>query len=258
MKTRSLTAVCMVGTLALLSGGAAKALTGAELMKQVREKNNSKTQVTQISMKLVDKKGRSQDRKLRIWAEQIGETENTLTRFLEPKPVEGVGFLVVAKEGGQSDRYLYTPTQKKTRKVPEGDNQKSFQGTDFTYYDLSPHDVNSDNYDPLSEVTLDGKKCWVCTSRPKGDNLMYSKVVQWVRQDIYVPVKMEFYDDKGDLLKVSSVTSLDKVDGYWTPLESVMHNVQIDHKTVMKVEKIQYDVELPDKIFSKSNLERGA
>ena len=36
----------------------AETMTGAKLMKLVREKNNSKTQVSQVSMKLVDKKGR--------------------------------------------------------------------------------------------------------------------------------------------------------------------------------------------------------
>jgi hypothetical protein len=36
-----------------------------------------------------------------------------------------------------------------------------------------------------------------------------------------------------------------------------MHNVQIDHKTVMTIEKIKYDVDIPSKVFSKSNLEQG-
>jgi hypothetical protein len=240
-----------------LTAGAAETMTGAKLMKLVREKNNSKTQVSQVSMKLVDKKGRSQDRKLRIYAEQVGDVENTLTRFLEPTRVKGVGFLVVNDESG-SHRYLYTPTQKKTRRVPEGDNKKSFQGTDFTYYDLSPHDVETDTYQPLETTTLDGHEVWVCTSQPGEDNPLYSKVVQYVRKDIYIPVKMEFYDLDGKLLKVSTVEDLKKIDGYWTPVRSVMHNVQIDHKTVMQIDQVAYDEKIPEKVFSKTYLERGA
>lgn len=235
----------------------ADTMTGKRLMKLVREKNNSKSQISMVSMKLVDKKGRSQDRKLKIWAEQTGDVENTLTRFLAPKRVKGVGFLVVNKNS-KSHRYLYTPSEKKTRKVPEGDNKKSFQGTDFTYYDLSPHDVESDTYEPLKEEKHEGHDCWVCTSNPTGKDALYSKVIQWVRKDIYVPIKMEFYDKKGKILKVSKVLELKKIDGYWTPVKSVMHNVQIDHKTVMKLDKVEYDRKLSGKIFSKTNLEKGA
>jgi len=234
----------------------AEDMTGKKLMKLVREKNNSKSQVSLVSMQLVDKKGRSQDRKLMIWAEQVGDLENTLTRFLEPKRVKGVGFLVVNKDGG-TDRYLYTPSEKKTRKVPEGDNKKSFQGTDFTYYDLSPHNSDSDNYLPLETVTHEGKECWKCTAIPKGGDALYSKVIQWIRKDIYVPIKMEFYDEKGKFLKESKVLELKKNDGYWTPIKSVMHNVQIDHKTIMSIEKVAFDKKIPDNTFSLTNLEKG-
>ncbi len=256
---RRLTAVCIVSFVVAGIGlsGLAEEMTGAKLMKMVREKNNSKSQVSAVLMKLVDKKGRSQDRALKIWAEQVGDTENTLTRFLAPKPVEGVGFLVVNKDG-RTDRYLYSPAGKKTRKVPDGDNKKSFQGSDFTYYDLSPHDVESDTYEPLITETYEGQTCWVCTSHPQGDDALYSKVKQWVRKDIYVPVYIEFYDPDGDLLKYSKVLKLEKINGYWTPVESVMHNVQTDHKTLMKIDKIEYDVEIPEHTFSKTNLERGA
>lgn len=248
-------------TLGLLVGvglpGQAEQMSGKKLMKMVREKNNSKSQVSGVLMKLVDKKGRSQDRALKIWAEQVGDTENTLTRFLAPKPVEGVGFLVVNKDG-RTDRYLYSPAGKKIRKVPDGDNKKSFQGSDFTYYDLSPHDVESDTYEPLQTETYEGQACWVCTSHPQGDDALYSKVKQWVRKDTYVPIYIEFYDPDGDLLKYSKVLKLERIDGYWTPVESVMHNVQTDHKTLMKIEKIEYDIDIPKQTFSKTNLERGA
>ena len=250
----------LLTTLLVLVAGATTCLaepkTGKELMRLVRDKNDSKSQVSQISMELIDHKGRTQDRKLVIFAEQAGDTENTLTRFLEPRRVKGIGFLVV-NEGDQPLRYLYTPADKKTRRVPEGDNKKSFQGTDFTYYDLSPHDVESDNYEPLRSETYDGHDCWVCTSLPQGENEIYSKVVQWVRKDIYLPVKMDFYDPDGKLLKTSLAEELKQVDGYWTPMRTTMHNVQIDHKTVMKVDKVTFNQKLPDNLFSKTSLEKG-
>ena len=143
--------------------------------------------------------------------EQAGEVENSLLRFVSPRRVEGISFLIVNEEEA-SKRYLYMPSQKKTRLVPEGDNDKSFQGTDFTYYDLSPHHVDSDNYEPLTSERYDGHDTWVCTSLPKpGSGSPYGKIVQWIRKDIYVPVKIDFYDEKGKLLKTSRTVNCQKV-----------------------------------------------
>ena len=235
----------------------ASALTGRELMNRVRDNNSSESQLSHVKMTLIDKKGRSQERAVKIYAEQVGGGENSLLRFMAPKRVKGISFLII-NEDESNKRYLYMPSQKKTRLVPEGDNRKSFQGTDFTYYDLSPHDVDSDNYEPLESSRHDDHDVWICTSLPKsGSESPYGKIVQWIRKDIYVPVRIDFYDDKGKLLKISRATRLKKVGKYWTPMVNEMHNVQIDHKTVMTIEKIKYDVDIPAKIFSKSNLEQG-
>ncbi|MCP4634044.1 MAG: outer membrane lipoprotein-sorting protein [candidate division Zixibacteria bacterium] len=232
-------------------------MTCKRVMELIREKNDSKTQVTTISMKLIDQKGRTQNKGLKIYAEQIGDTQNVLTRFVAPKRAKGIGFLV-SNESGNNNRYLYTPSDKKTRKVPEGDNHKSFQGTDFTYYDLSPHDVNEDSYDALKIEKYDGHDCYVCTSKPKNaSDAPYGKVVQWIRKDIYVPVLMKFYDPDGKFLKESKAVEINQVDSYWTPMKTVMHNVQIDHKTVMEVKNINFNKKLPDKIFTKTYLESG-
>lgn len=258
MKRISTALASIAFALLLSSVSSGESMTGSQLMKAVREKNNSKTQESTVSMKLIDKKGRSQDRKLKIWAEQMGDVENTLTRFVSPERVNGVGFLVINKDGG-TQRYLYTPSEKQTRMVPEGDNKKSFQGTDFTYYDLSPHDVEDDgSYDPLASEQYEGHDCWVCTSHPKDKDALYSKVIQWVRKDIYVPVKIEFYDEKGAHLKTSQVLEMKQIDGYWTPIKSVMHNIQIDHKTMMLLDDVQFDKKLPDQLFTRSSLEKGA
>lgn len=245
-------------TLTLALPALAGPSTGAEVMTLVREKNNSKSQVSEISMQLVDRKGRTQDRKLMVFAEQVGQTENSMTRFLQPRRIRGISFLVANSDQGEtSASYLYTPADKKVRRVPEGDKKKSFQGTDFTYYDLSPHDVHNEVYQPLESGEHGGHDCWLVTSVPKGADPVYGKVKQWVRKDIYLPIKVEFYDPDLKLLKISSAEDIQQVDGYWTPMKTTMHNVQIDHKTVMKVDRVTYNQNLPAKLFSKSSLEKG-
>jgi outer membrane lipoprotein-sorting protein len=231
-------------------------ITGRQVMEKSKKSNQSTTQVTEIDMLLIDKKGKEQQRAVKIWAFQ-GDEDKTLTRFTKPKSVSGVGFLVHS-ESGNAKRWLYLPKSKKTRMIPEGDKNKTFMGTDFTYYDLGPHDLDNEAFDAVKEKKVDGHLCYVVRGRSKTpETSLYGDVVKFVRKDNFVPILVDFFDKSGKLLKKSKVLDLKKISGNWTPMKVSMHNVQSNHKTIMTVTKVEYDVKIPDKTFSKTNLEKG-
>jgi len=243
-----------VGLFGLAASG--HAITGREVMDRAKKSNQSKTQVTDIHMQLIDKKGLAQERAVKIWAIQ-GDEDRSLTRFTEPKNVEGVGFLVIS-EGGKAKRWLYLPSSKKTRMIAEGDKNKTFMGTDFTYYDLSPHDLENEAFDPVEEATVDGLACYKVRGRSKTpETSLYGDVVKYVRKDNFVPIKVDFYDKSGKLLKESKVLDLKQISANWTPMKIEMHNVQEDHKTIMTATKVEYDMEIPDRTFTQTYLEKG-
>jgi len=253
---------CALVGLALLPWRASDALwaappSGRQVLENSKAAKQSETQITAISMLLVDKKNKQQTRSIKIWAVQKENDNKTLTRFTKPHKVAGTGFLVLG-EGDRAKRWLYLPNMKKTRMIAEGDKNKTFMGTDFTYYDLSPHDLGGSTYDPVVEETVGGTPCYKVTGHPKDlDTSLYGKVVQWVRKDNWVPIHMDFYDKSGQLLKKSRVIDLQDIDGNWTPMKMEMLNVQTRHKTVMTVNKVEYDTEIPDRYFTKSHLARG-
>ena len=257
MRTSSLTllsALPLVLFLTLLTTQPGQAITGREVMENAKRSNSSDTQVSEVHLLLIDKKGKEQERAIKIWALQ-GKKDKSLTRFTKPKKVAGVGFLVVA-EGGGSQRWLYMPKSKKTRMIAEGDKDKPFMGTDFTYYDLSPHDIENESFDAVVDGEAGGHPCYVVRGRSKTpEKSLYGDVVKYVRKDNWVPIKVEFYDKKKELLKVSHVLDLKKVAGNWTPMKVEMHNVQSNHKTVMT--KVEYDTDIPDRYFTKTHLEKG-
>jgi hypothetical protein len=142
--------------------------------------------------------------------------------------------------------------------IAEGDKNKTFMGTDFTYYDLSPHDLDNEVFDPVGEATVDGHACYKVRGRSKTpETSLYGDVVKFIRKDNWVPIRVDFFDKSGKMLKRSNVLELKNVKGNWTPMKMVMHNVQTEHKTVMTVTKVEYDVKIPGSMFSKTNLEKG-
>jgi len=250
-------AVLLLTTALLLClPGRSGAITGHEVMEKAKKSNQSKTQVSDIHMLLIDKKGVEQERAIKIWAIQ-GDVDKSLTRFTQPKNVEGVGFLVLS-EKGNAKRWLYMPKSKKTRMIAEGDKNKTFMGTDFTYYDLSPHDLDNEAFDAVKSQTIDGHDCYEVRGRSKTpETSLYGDVVKFVRKDNFVPIRVDFYDKSGKLLKRSNVLDLKNIKGNWTPTKIEMHNVQTEHKTVMTTTKIEYDQTIPDNTFTNTNLEKG-
>lgn len=231
-------------------------ITGREVMERAKQSNQSETQISEVHLLLVDKQDTEQERGIKIWAVQ-GDEDKSLTRFTQPKSVAGVGFLVIA-EGGDAQRWLYMPRSRKTRMIAEGDKNKPFMGTDFTYYDLSPHDIGGEAFDPVQEGECDGHACYIVRGRSKTpETSLYGDVVKFVRKDNWVPIRVDFYDQKGELLKRSRVLDLKQIEGNWTPIRVEMHNVQTEHKTIMTITKVEYDQEIPSRYFTKAHLEKG-
>jgi len=87
--------------------------------------------------------------------------------------------------------------------------------------------------------------------------LLYSKTVTWVMKDNFVGLKREFYVDRIALLKILSIRKFDKIDGFWTILETEMHNVQKDHTTVIKFTDVQKNKGIPDSKFTERSMVLG-
>ena len=246
--------------LGLLSYSLANAqeLTGKDVMLKSKNREKAKTSSYKIEMTLINSRGSKRVREVSAYKKDYGEEEKSVMVFLKPADVKGVGYLSVSydKEGKNDDRWLYMPSLKKTRRITGSSSGDDFMGTDFTYDDMSGHEVEDYDYTLQADADVNGKKCWnvVCIPKVKSN---YSKYITWVDQLSYIPIKAEFYDKQGKLLKVMEVQSLKKIDGFWTVEKVQMENIQKKHKTVIETKKIEYNRDVKDDLFRVSTLESG-
>ena len=79
-------------------------------------------------------------------------------------------------------------------------------------------------YTRLDDVMVDGADCYCVSTVPANpDEYGYSKIVFYTRKDNDIPVKGEFYDKAGKLLKVMTVTSMEKDEkGNWIVKDTLM------------------------------------
>jgi Outer membrane lipoprotein-sorting protein len=233
----------------------AMALTGLEIVKKVVDRESPKTSKVTSVMRLINKRGEERVRKLEFWSKDTAKGKRRLIRFLEPADVRGTGFLVWEHDNADNEQYLWLPALKKPpRKIASSDKSSSFMGSEMTYGDMEARDVEQDNHELQGEETCPGHasfKCWKIKSTPRqdSDDYQYSYVIQWVRQDNYVPIRIDFYDLDGEFLKRMKIRKLEKINGFWTPKDSIMENEQNGRSTVLIVEKVENDIKIDDKYF---------
>ncbi|RMF84010.1 MAG: outer membrane lipoprotein-sorting protein [Nitrospirae bacterium] len=244
--------------LAAATPPAAANLTATEILKRARSHAQVKQADLTLRMLLVNKRGEKRQRSVEALKKAIDGRIHYVIRFLYPNDIKGTSLLTIQNPKGEDDQFIYLPALHRTRRISSSEKSKSFLGTDFSYEDFQSRDVEAGIHTLLGEESVGGSPCYKVESRPKDPNsAAYGRVVTWIRKDIFVPVKADYYDRNGRLWKQLKVVRLEKIEGHWTATRAVMTNVQKQHKTLLEVVKAEYRKPLDDALFTRAALERG-
>jgi hypothetical protein len=117
----------------------AQAQTAKEIMIKADNAKEPADVTSEMTMKLVNKKGKEKVRRFKII--RMGE-ERQIMWFLEPADVKGTSFLKIENKTGFDDMRLYLPAFKKVRRIASSAKSESFMGSDFTYEDMTTRKIN--------------------------------------------------------------------------------------------------------------------
>jgi outer membrane lipoprotein-sorting protein len=189
---------------------------------------------------------------------RIGAYGNSkaVIRFLSPAEVKGVALLVVNHPDRASDQWMWTPAIGRDRRIALQDRSTRFFGTDFSFEDLEERDVNQYDFKLLGEEAVDGAACWKIEARPReSKSSQYTLSRMWIRKDNYVPAQYENYI-KDQLVRRLRQADIANVQGIWTARTLEMTDLRRNSKTVLRIEKLQYNVPMKDDDFTVQALRR--
>ena len=243
---------------------AAEPKTGLEVMQLVDAREDGDDLTQKMVQRLIDKRGNVRERDMISFSKDYGRDSKSITYFLSPANVRDTALLTWDYDGVEKDddQWLYLPALKKVRRISASDRGDYFMGTDFTFEDIKKTPELGDYiWTLIGSDAVEGDDVWVVDAEPKTKalkkNLGYSKVRYYVRKDIHMYIKVDFWDRKGKELKHLVSTDIKKIDGIWTAMGGVMDNVQTKHKTELVFSEHQYNTGLSDRIFSERMLKRG-
>ncbi len=131
-------------------------------------------------------------------------------------------------------------------------------GSEFAFEDLSSQEIEKYKYKWLRDEKLDGKDTFVSERYPQYKHSGYTRMIVWMDKEIYMPVKVEYYDRKDSLLKTLTFKDYKQyLDKYWRPDSQNMINHQSKKSTELIWADYKFNTGLTDRDFDKNSLKRA-
>jgi len=185
---------------------------------------------------------------------RIGSYGNskTVLRFTAPPDVKGVALLVVNHPDRSADQCMWIPNLNRERRIAIQDRSTRFFGTDFSFEDLEERDVNQFDFKLLGD---EGAQ-WKIESRPRKSS-QYTHSFLWIKKDNYTITKAESYDKKG-LVRTIEYRDFEQLKGIWTARTTEVLDVNRKSRTILKFDKLEYDLPLKPDQFTVEALRRSS
>jgi hypothetical protein len=227
-----------------------------QIIEEAQRRGRSQSQRYEGSLEVVAANSKVSKK---TWTfERIGSygDSKSIIRFIAPAEVKGVALLVVNHPDRASDQWMWTPAIGRDRRIALQDRSTRFFGTDFSFEDLEERDVNQFDFKLTGEEFIDGAACWRIEARPRqGKSSQYTLTRMWIRKDNYVPVQYESFV-KDQLVRRLHQTDVKNLQGIWTPLTLEMTDLRRNSRTILRTDKLVYNVPAKEDDFTVQALRR--
>lgn len=229
-----------------------------EIAYKVYNRKAPKNGESDMSMTLINKKGSKRVRNLHQYFIDLGDVEKQIMFFTSPADVKNTSFMNWSYDDADKsdDQWLYLPALMKVKRISSSSKDNDFMGSDFTYEDMEKRSPERDSHKFIKDATYNGEAVWIVEASPKEEE-QYSKRKVWISKAKQLPLKVEFYDEDGELLKTLTVTETKQVKGYWIVSKQVMKNVQKNHQTVISLTDVKVENGITESKFSQREMEKG-
>jgi hypothetical protein len=180
--------------------------------------------------------------------------KRSFLRVLAPPKDKDTAFLKV-----RGNLWMYMPKLERDLKLPPSMMLGSWMGSDFTHDDLVKAASVIDDYThrTLARETVGSAEIFTIESLPKPEApVVWGKLVHRVTED-GMPLETTFYDEHGKLVRRLLYEAITNVHGHPMPTRwSMQPLTEVGHQSVLEIERLEFDVPIPEAVFERANLTR--
>lgn len=234
----------------LLISAPAFGQTANEVLDKIDKNMSAENRIVQSSMTI---HGKRNSRTMTSISYSVGDKQS-FTEYLSPAREKGTKMLKL------SDKlWIYSPSTDRTIQISGHMLRQSVMGSDFSYEDMMDDRKLTDVYSAeiIREDEILGRKTFVLELKAKVENIAYFSRKIWVDTEYFVPLKEELFAKSGQLLKQTTLSDIQKIQGKWFPMHMIYKDkLKTGDGTEMQITSIKFDQEIPEYIFTKAALKQ--
>jgi outer membrane lipoprotein-sorting protein len=158
----------------------------------------------------------------------------------------------------KNELWSYLKNTKTKMKLPASMMLMPWNGSDLTNDDLVRESNLAKDYisNVINEEEIGGEKCWKIDMVPNPEApFVWGRIYYWVRQRDYLPALIQYYSEKGQLVRTMKFSDYKNMSGRFIPTKLVIESsTKPGHYTEFIYDDVKFDVKIPDRIFSLSQL----
>ncbi len=221
-----------------------------EILRKVEQNMSSENRIFESEMII---RGKRNSRTITARSYAVGD-KKSFTEYLSPAREAGTKMLKL-----ENQLWIYSPSTDRTIQISGHLLRQSVMGSDLSYEDMMDDRKITEVYAAkvTGEETLDGRKTWVLELTAKVADLAYHRRKMWVDTERYVPLKEELFAKSGQLLKRTTMSNVQKIQGRWFPLNVVYKDMlKAGDGTEFKMTSVKFNQEIPASMFTKAALKQ--
>ncbi len=234
----------------------AQEMTADEILRTMTETMNPEQAQGTMKMTMITTSGQERTFVYETFSKNQGE--KSLLKYLEPTRVKGQTILML---NDADDIWTFFPRTKRVRKLATHAKKQKLEGSDFSYEDMGASNTFIEEYESVrhEDEKKEERLCYKLELIRKPDSdAGYSRIIMWVDKEYMTPLVIDYYhDDDPNLWEKQLICSdVQLIDDIYTPMKCTMYNKMDDTKTSMEIIEIDYQVDLPDDLFTEMGMQR--
>ena len=238
----------IIATATLASGFADQ--NADEILKRVEHNLSSDNRIFESSMTV---HGTRSSRTITSKTYAVGDKQS-FTEYLSPPREQGTKMLKL-----ENQLWIYSPSTDRIIQIAGHMLRQSVMGSDLSYEDMMEDRKLTDIYSAAmaGEEIIEGRKTWVLELTAKVSDVAYYSRKMWIDAEHYVPVREELFARGGQLLKRTTLSEVENIDGRWFPTKVIYKDVlKQGDGTEFKITSIKFNQNIPEYIFTKASLKQ--
>ena len=223
---------------------------GKEIITKIDQNLSSENRIFSSSM-IIHGRRSTHTVKLKTWT--AGE-KKSFTEYLYPAREQGTKMLKL-----EDQLWIYSPSADRIIQIAGHMLRQSVMGSDLSYEDLMEDNKLTDQYDAkvIGTEEIDEHNCWIVELTAFVSEIAYYRQKLWVDQERNIPLREEMFAKSGTLLKRTELSDIQRINGRWYPKRIVFKDMLKEGMgTEFIIEDIQFNVPIPDYIFTKASLKK--